>query len=132
MVPQKGKGSLSCPLSWCAGSLVSEAHHRQDTVKTKVHEGNFSNPVFTRHFQNSKHLENVSNLELRLLTDVDSCHFPLAQHSFTNIQTLQQRHTVPLRLPYTQYTHHNDLARPKPHGLEHIMYLLQSNLPFGF
>ena len=51
-------------------------------------------------------------------------------HIFTNTQTHIQRLTVTLWLPpHTQYTHHNDLARPPPRW---SVYLLHSNLPLGF
>lgn len=51
-------------------------------------------------------------------------------HILTNTQTHTQRLTVPLWLPpHTQYTHHNDLARPTPCW---SVYLLHSNLPLGF
>lgn len=63
--------------SWSPGLLMSGAHHRQDTVKTKVHEWNFTRPVFIHCIQNNKH---CIKGELRLLTDVDSSHFPLAFH----------------------------------------------------
>ena len=69
-------------------------------------------------------------VELRLLTDVDPSHFPLARHTSSQIHKHTQRLTVPLWLPpHTQYTHHNDLARPTPCW---SVYLLHSNLPLGF
>lgn len=108
---------------------MSGTHHRQDTAKAKVHEENLTNPVFTRHFQNNKHSE-CFKVDLRLLTDADSSHFPLACHTALQIYQHTHRLTVPLWLPpCTQYTHHNDLARATPCF---SIYLLHNNLPLGF
>ena len=75
-------------------------------------------------------LRKCFKVELRRLTDVDSSHFPLACHTTLQIHKHTHRLAVPLRLPpYTQYTHHNDLARPTPCW---SIYLLHSNLPSGF
>lgn len=107
---------------------MSGTHHRQDTAKAKVHEENLTNPVFTRHFQNNKHSE-CFKVDLRLLTDADSSHFPLACHTALQIYQHTHRLTAPLWLPpCTQYTHHNDLARPTPCC---SIYLLHNNLPLG-
>lgn len=61
---------------------------------------------------------------------MDWSHFPLARRTFTHMQTRSHRLAAPLWLPpYTQYTHHNDLAWPTPCW---SIYLLHSNLPLGF
>lgn len=48
-------------------------------------------------------------------------------YKYINIHT--QTHVPQWLPPYTQYTHHNDLARPTPCW---SIYLLHSNLPLGF
>lgn len=57
LVPQKGKGSPSCPSCPPSPLLATD---RRDAVKTSVCEGSFTDPLFTLSCQSTKHLEPVS------------------------------------------------------------------------
>lgn len=55
---RKAKAALPVlPALHAAPQLATD---RRDAVKTSVHEGNFTNPLFTHFCQNSKHLEKLS------------------------------------------------------------------------
>lgn len=85
LVPQEGKKAKAAfPLLHPTGERSSPQTRRHcenpETVKETLRI-----PVFTRYFQNSKHSDSVTNMELGLLPDVDSSHFPLERHTSLQI-----------------------------------------------
>lgn len=131
MVPQKGKGGLSCSLtlvSWLADEWISpQTRHCEKPKSMKETLQILCLPVTSRTANTRRMFQSGAET-------INRCGFLSLStgkpHIFTNTQTHIQRLTVPQWLPpYTQYTHHNDLARPTPcWGI----YLLHSNLPLGF
>lgn len=82
-MPQKGKGGLSCSftlVSWLAGegSSPQTRHCEKQSPRGKPYR---MNTVFPE----KQTLRNCFKVELRLLTYVNSSHFPLARHTSLQI-----------------------------------------------
>lgn len=111
---------LSSSLSRSPGSLMSGAYRRWGPVKTQVGEENFwaSRTTSTqRTFQSGAQAINKCGLLSLSTGTTQSCmdtHKHRRPHARAHTHT--ERLASPLWLPpSTQYTHHNDLARPPPH-----------------
>lgn len=103
---RRPKGGHYCCFTLVSCFLMSGAQHTSESVKKAAV------------LPEQQTLWYCFKVESRLLTSANCSHFRLEWHE--SVQTHAQTHTLtlasPLWLPSsTQYTHHNDLARPPLH-----------------